>query len=64
MRLHTSFNGYEYTTIDLDSYDGAIDSGRFCRMIGTGKTAEESEEDFKAQLAEYIDETCDRLEDR
>jgi hypothetical protein len=33
-------------------------------MIGTGKTAEESEEDFKAQLAEYIDETCDRLEDR
>ncbi len=55
MKLVSSFNGYRWTTIDQDTYDGAPDAGRFARMIGIGQTKEESIQDFKNQLFDYTE---------
>ena len=56
-KLNTSYAAMGfYTCIDENTYDGAEDSSKFSRMIGTGKTPQLAELDYWEQLREYHEE--------
>lgn len=50
MKLRTTHNGFEWTCVDDDSYQGG-------GLIGTGPTEAAAKEDFREQLvAEQVDQ--------